>query len=67
MSAGWTVERPVYHLENGGYWVAYCRGTPLPEGQADAPYWEALGQTEADALRELARCIRELGEGRVPK
>jgi hypothetical protein len=48
---GWTVERPVYHLENGGDWVAYCRDTRYRKDKATPPYWEAIGPTEADSLR----------------
>ncbi len=29
--------------------------------------WTAVAPTELDVLREMARCLRELGEGRAPK
>jgi hypothetical protein len=29
--------------------------------------WTAVAETEAGAVRETARCLREIGEGRVPK
>lgn len=29
--------------------------------------WTAVGQTEVECVREMARCLREIGEGRVPK
>jgi hypothetical protein len=29
--------------------------------------WTAVGPSEAECVREMARCLRELGEGRVPK
>jgi hypothetical protein len=29
--------------------------------------WTAVGQTEEECIREMARCLREISEGRVPK
>ena len=29
--------------------------------------WTAVGQTEEGVVREMARCLREIGEGRAPK
>jgi hypothetical protein len=29
--------------------------------------WTAVGNTEEECLREMARCLREISEGRVPK
>lgn len=29
--------------------------------------WTAVGQTEEGCIREMARCLREISEGRVPK
>jgi len=29
--------------------------------------WTAVGQTEVECVREMARCLREIGEGKVPK
>jgi len=29
--------------------------------------WTAVGQTELEVVREMARCLREIGEGRVPQ
>ncbi len=29
--------------------------------------WTAIGATEVDCLLEMARCLRELSAGRVPK
>jgi hypothetical protein len=28
--------------------------------------WTAVGQTEVECVREMARCLREIVEGRVP-
>ncbi len=67
LPAGWTVSWPVHHLESGAYWVAYCRDSRYRKDKPTPPFFEAMGPTEADALRELARCIRELVEGRVPE
>jgi hypothetical protein len=29
--------------------------------------WTAVGNTEAECIREMARCLREISEGRWPK
>jgi len=29
--------------------------------------WTAVGETEVECVREMARCLREIGNGRVPK
>jgi len=29
--------------------------------------WEVAGPTEEAVVREMARCLREIGEGRAPK
>jgi len=29
--------------------------------------WTATGQTELEVVREMARCLREIREGRVPE
>lgn len=29
--------------------------------------WTAVAETEVECVREMARCLREIGEGRVPK
>jgi hypothetical protein len=29
--------------------------------------WTAVAPTEYDVVREMARCLREIGEGRDPK
>jgi hypothetical protein len=28
--------------------------------------WTATGQTEVECIREMARCLREIGAGRKP-
>jgi hypothetical protein len=28
--------------------------------------WTAVGQTEVECVCEMARCLRKIGEGRVP-
>jgi hypothetical protein len=29
--------------------------------------WTAVGNIEDECIREMARCVREISEGRVPK
>jgi hypothetical protein len=65
--AGWQVGRLYLHDERGE-WEQYAW---LPSGRArgSGPKkdWIAVGDTEVECLREMAYCLRELGEGRWPK
>ena len=60
----WFVVKPVHHPERG-YWVAFARNPHARK--TDPPFVEAIGPTESEALVELARCIREVLAGRVPR
>jgi len=35
------------------------------EGWLTVAEWTAVGQSEEDCIREMARCLREIGEGRA--
>ena len=65
--AGWQVGRPYRHEERGGAWEQYAW---LPSGKARGgrprKEWTAVGETEEACLREMARCLEELGNGRWP-
>ncbi len=65
---GWQVGRPYRHEERGGAWEQYAW---FPSGRArgarPAKEWIAVGETEEACLREMARCLEELGQGRWPE
>jgi len=53
---------------HGGSWAMYAFDTTEKAhvGRRSRE-WTAVGQTEAECVREMARCLREISEGRVPK
>jgi hypothetical protein len=65
-AAGWYVGRPLYD-EGRRVWEQYAFD---PSGRALAGVrtreWTAVAATELDVVRELARCLRLIREGRVP-
>jgi hypothetical protein len=64
--AGWYVGRPSYHDERHE-WTQYAFDQrEQPKVGLRSREWTAVGATEVDVLREMARCLRELGAGRVP-
>lgn len=64
---GWFVGTPVYHVERRE-WALYAYDTTeralIDKRNRE---WTALGPTEADAIREMARCLAEIAAGRVPR
>ena len=51
-----------------GEWVQYAFPRPRGEpGEGQPAVIEATGFTEEDTILEMARCVREIGEGRVPE
>jgi hypothetical protein len=62
----WYVGRPSYHDEPHE-WTQYAFDQrERPSVGVRSREWTAVGATEVDVLREMARCLRELGAGRVP-
>jgi hypothetical protein len=63
---GWFVGRPFYH-ERDRAWEQYAFD---PSERAvvgvRSREWTAVAPTEAEVIRELARCLRLIREGRVP-
>ncbi len=63
---GWFVVRP--GQRHGGQWALYAFD---PKERAHigrrSREWTAVGQTEVECVHEMARCLREISEGRVPK
>ena len=57
----------VTRLRNGTWAVrAFDTSDVISRGRRSRE-WTAVGQTEAECVREMARCLREISEGRVPK
>jgi hypothetical protein len=63
---GWLVGQPSYD-ERRHVWEQYAFD---PRGRAQAGIhsleWMAVAPTELEVIRELARCLRLIREGRVP-
>jgi hypothetical protein len=63
----WFVGRPSYHAERGE-WTMYVFDPSQPPDMATRfREWTAAALTEVGVLREMARCLREIGGGRAPK
>jgi hypothetical protein len=64
--ADWYVGRP--GQRHGGQWAMYAYDT-TEKAQIGHPRreWTAVGQTEAQCVREMARCLHEIAAGRVPE
>lgn len=63
---GWYVGRP--GQRHGGQWAQYAFDTAeRAQIGRRSREWTAVGQTEEACVREMARCLREIGEGRVPR
>lgn len=63
---GWYVGRP--GQRHGGQWAMYAFDTTerAHVGRRSRE-WTAVGATEEDCVREMARCLNEIARGRVPK
>ncbi len=63
----WYLGRPPYD-EGRREWVMYAFD---PSERARSGHrsreWNAVAQTEVRVVREMARCLRLIGEGRVPE
>ncbi len=65
--AGWHVERPRYYRESRE-WVQYAFDpSERPVVGQRSREWTARAESEEAVVREMARCLRELGEGRAPR
>jgi len=64
--AGWFVGRP--SQRHGGQWAMYAFDTTEKAhiGRRSRE-WTAVGYTEDECVREMARCLRLISEGKVPK
>jgi hypothetical protein len=65
--AGWYVGQPSYHIERDE-WVIYAFDQfERPVVGARSREWRAKAATEVGAVREMARCLRLIAQGRAPK
>ena len=64
---GWQVGRPYFHDERG-VWEQYAFiASGRARGGRPKKEWITVGATEVECVREMARCLRDLGEGRWPE
>ena len=65
--AGWYVGRPTYHNERR-QWVQYAFDpSERPVVGLRSREWTARAESEEAVVREMARCLAELREGRKPR
>jgi hypothetical protein len=64
---GWWVGRPSYHDERWEWLLYAFDPSERPVVGIRQREWEAVAPTEVEVVREMARCLREIGQGRVPK
>jgi hypothetical protein len=63
---GWFVGRP--DRRHGGTWAIYAFDqTEKAHIGRRSREWTAVGNTEVECLVEMARCLTEIGQGRVPR
>jgi hypothetical protein len=65
----WTISRPSMHDEVRGaeHWELYAFDPrEKPRAGKRSREWTAVGRTEVECVREMARCLCETSEGRVP-
>jgi hypothetical protein len=65
--SGWYVGTPVYHVERRESAIYAFDTTERAHIGKRSREWTAVAPTEADVVREMARCLREIGSGRVPQ
>lgn len=64
---GWYVRTPVFHVERG-QWALYAFDqTERVKAGKRSREWTAQHPTQVGLVREMARCLREISEGRVPR
>ena len=65
--AGWQVGRPVYN-PGAHRWQLYAW---MPSERLRVGHrtneWTAVGQTEVECVGQMARCLRIIGAGEVPR
>ncbi len=64
---GWYIGRASYHDERDEWLLYAFDPTERPVVGVRSREWTAKAATEVDVIREMARCLREIREGRTPK
>ena len=65
--AGWWVGPPSFHVErNEGAMYAFDT-TERAKVERRSREWTAVAPTQIRVVREIARCLQEIRDGRVPK
>ena len=67
LPTGWAVGWPSFHDEAGSWEQYGYDPSERPKVGKRSREWIAVGQTEVACVREMARCLRELHEGRFPR
>jgi hypothetical protein len=65
-SLGWYVGMPVLRTPRRMAALAFDQ-TERPKVRRRSREWTAIAPTQERVVREMARCLREISEGRVPK
>jgi hypothetical protein len=67
-SLAWFVGRPAFDSHRLVPWAQYAFDPKeTPKVGRRSREWTATAHTELECVREMARCLREIGEGRVPR
>lgn len=64
---GWTVGRTSHHPERREWLLYAFDPSERPHLGTRSREWIATAPTEEGVVREMARCLREIGEGRAPR
>ncbi len=67
MPAGWTVGPANHHPERQEWMLYAFDPSEQPKVALRSREWTAVAPTELLVVREMARCLRAISEGRVPK
>jgi hypothetical protein len=62
---GWFVGMPVY-IERRGWEQYALDARERPKASHRSREWTTVALSESEVVREMARCLRLIGEGRVP-
>jgi hypothetical protein len=64
---GWTLGSPSYHDERREWLLYAFDTTERPVVGLRSREWTAIAESEVGVVREMARCLWEIGAGRPPK
>jgi hypothetical protein len=64
---GWSVGRPSYHDERREWLLYAFDPSERPVVGLRSRQWTAIAESEVGVVREMARCLRAIGAGRVPR